>query len=128
VLAFYQDDQIGPILGSVVNGQLIDFLFPVEGNMVGQARTVGLKMASFRQGQFANPSQARTDLAQFGQKLTQDFNNNLKTFAVGDALLPLGTLVYSEAVAALDPPAAVPAAAMFSVQAAGRSERVVHGK
>jgi len=126
VLEFYQDDQMGGILGSARNGQLIDFLFPVEGNMVDQARAAGLKMASFRQDQFANPSQARKDLAQFGQKLTEDFNSNLKTFAVGDALLPLGTLVYTEAVSALDPAAALPAAAMFSVQTPGRSERVVH--
>jgi len=126
VLAFYQDDQLGGIMNSAINGQLIDFLFPVEANMVAQARTAGLKMASFRANQFANPAQARKDLAQFGQKLTQDFNSNLKTFAVGNALLPLGTLAYTDAVSALDPAAAAPATAMFSVQTADRSERVVH--
>ena len=126
VLGFYRDDQVRKILNAVRNGKLIDFLFPVEGNMVEQARAAGLKMAKFRQNQFADPVQARQDLAQFGQKLTEDFNRNLGNFAVDEALLPLGTLVYAEAVAALDPQAAAPATAMFSVQMAGRSERVVH--
>ena len=128
VIAFYQDDQLGPILGAVIKGILIDFLFPVEAIVVDQARAAGLKMAAFHADQFADPAQARRDLAQFGQKLTATFNQQLKTFAVGDALLPLGTLIYTEAAAALDPSATATATAMLSVQTADRSERVVHGK
>jgi hypothetical protein len=126
VLSFYQDSQLGAILATARDGKLIDFLLPVEGNMVEQARAAGLKMASFRAHQFADPSQARKDLAQFGQKLTEDFNSNLEIFAVADALLPLGTLIYAEAVAALDSVSAAPASAMFTVQFGGRTERVVH--
>ena len=79
--------------------------------MVEQARQAGRKMAEFRKNQFARPQQARKDLAQFGQKLTEDFNQNLGNFAVDRALLPLGTLAYTEAVSALDPEAGAPAAA-----------------
>jgi hypothetical protein len=142
VLRFYEDARAGDILGDAIQGHLIDSLFPVEGNMVGQARQAGLKMAEFRKHKFANPVRARKDLAQFGQKLTEDFNHNMKNFAVGDALLPLGTLAYIEAVSALDPQAAAPSAAMFSLEILKpgavlkgmqpdpgdvlRSERVVH--
>ena len=56
--------------------------------MVEQARAAGLKLAAFRKNQFANPDKARKDLATFGQTLSEDFNANLKTFAVNTALLP----------------------------------------
>jgi hypothetical protein len=116
ILSFYADDAVGPILGAALHGKLLDFLFPVEAHMVEQARTAGLQMASFCKNQFSNPENARKALANFGQLLSDDFNSNLKTFAVEDALLPLGTAIYTAAVSALDPNAATPAAAMFTVQ------------
>jgi hypothetical protein len=141
VLSFYEADVAGQILGAALRGKLLDFLFPVEANMVEQARASGLRMASFRKNQFSNPEQARRDMAKFGQKLSEDFNAKLRVFAVDDALLPLGTAIYAVAAAALDPTAATPVAAMFTVKMlrAGvsnltpddtdvlRTERVVHG-
>jgi len=141
VATFYADNQLGQILNAVLQGHLIDFLFPVEANMVDQARGAGLKMAAFRKNVFKNPEQARQDLAAFGQKLSADFNANLNTFAVGTALLPLGTAIYAAGAAALSPCADTSAAAMFIVAMlkAGvstldpadadilRTERVVHG-
>jgi hypothetical protein len=116
VLSFYGDNQMGQILGAALHGQLLDFLFPVEANMVEQARGAGLLMAAFQADGFSNPERARQDLAQFGQKLSVDFNTNLKNFAVGNALLPLGTAVYSIAARVLDPTIALAPAAMFIVQ------------
>jgi len=141
VLSFYADCAIGQILGAALHGRLLDFLFPVEASMVEQARTAGLRMASFREHRFSNPEQARKDLAKFGQKLSEDFSAHLKVFAVGNALMPLGTAIYAAVVGALDPNAATPLAAMFTIQIlrAGlptltprdtdvlRTERVVHG-
>ncbi len=141
VLSFYADGAAGQILGAALHGKLLEFLFPVEANMVEQARGAGLKMASFRKNQFFNPEQARKDMAKFGQKLAEDFNANLKVFAVENALLPLGTAIYTAAAGALDPNARTPVAAMFTIQMlkAGvstltpqdtdvlRTERVVHG-
>jgi hypothetical protein len=115
VLDRYGDDQAGAILKAVLGGQLIGFLFPVEGNMVEEARNAGLKMAAFRKHQFSDPEQARKDLAKFGQKLSEDFNSNLKTFAVGNALLPLGTAVYTAAATSLGA-TAPKVAAMFTIR------------
>lgn len=141
VLSSYSDSATGRILGGALQGTYLDFLFPVEATMVEQARTAGLHMASFREHQFSNPERARKDLAKFGQKLSEDFGAHLKDFAVGNALMPLGTAIYAAGASALDPDAAKSLAAMFTIQMlrAGlftltpcdtdvlRTERVVHG-
>jgi hypothetical protein len=114
VLGFYQDDAVSDILNATVQGRFIDFLFPVEANMVEEARNAGLNMAAFRQSQGTDPEEARKHLARFGQKLSEDFNSNLKTFAVGDALLPLGTAVYTAAANSLGAATSAPAA-MFTI-------------
>ena len=140
VLGFYQDDQLEQILEVALHGKLMDFLFPVEANMVEQARAAGLKMSFFRKNRFKNPEQARKDLAQFGQKLSEDFNKRLRVFAVGNALLPLGTSLYLTAASAFDSAPGIQPAAMLTVRIlkAGvtsltpgetdivRTERVVH--
>src|SRR5581483_559906 len=110
VLDRYQDSSIKEILNAVLNGQLIGFLFPVESNMVNQARSAGLSMAQFRAKQFSDPESARRDLARFGQTLSDDFNSKLQTFAVGQALLPLGTAIYTAAATSLGAAAPNPAA------------------
>jgi hypothetical protein len=115
-LAFYADDQAGAILNAALRGQLLDFLFPVEANMVEQARTAGLKMAAFRQQKFTKPDAARKSLASFGQKLSDDFNTNLKVFAVNDALLPLGTAIYAAGARALDSTVSTDPVAMLTVE------------
>jgi hypothetical protein len=143
VAGFYADNQMGQILGAALHGQLIDFLFPVEANMVEQARAAGLKLQRFRTppNQFANPDKARQDLAAFGQKLSEDFNTNLKNFAVDVALLPLGTAIYTAGAVAIDPTADVEPTAMFTIATLKsgvssldpadvdilHTERVVHG-
>ena len=108
--------------------------------MVDKARGAAIKMAGFRKNLFKNPEQARQDLAAFGQKLSADFNANLKTFAVDAALMPLGTAIYAAGATALNPGADTDAAAMFTVAVlrAGvtldpadadilRTEQIVHG-
>ena len=140
VLSFYTPQSAGQILAAALHGRLLDFIFPVEANLVQQARGAGLQMAAFIKNNFSNPEQARKEMAKFGQKLSEDFNSSLKVFAVGPALLPLGTAIYTAAVGALDPTAATQPAAMFTVQIlkAGvstltpqdtdilRTERVIH--
>ena len=116
VLGSYMDDQAGQILAAALHGQLLDYLFPVEGNLVDQARAAGIKMASFRTRKFTNPDAARKDFAAFGQKLSDDFNANLKVFALDTALMPLGTAIYAAGALALDPAASATIAAMFTVQ------------
>jgi hypothetical protein len=140
VLSFYTPESAGQILGAALHGKLLDFIFPVESHLVEQARGAGLQMASSRENNFSNPERARQNMAKFGQKLSEDFNTSLKVFAVGTALLPLGTAIYTAAVGALDPNAATQGAAMLTIQTlkAGvstlmpqdtdilRTERVVH--
>jgi hypothetical protein len=139
----YADDpaSFGRTLAAVLQGPHLDPLFRFEGGMVEEARAAGLKMAAFRKNQFANPVQARQDLASFGQKLSDDFNEKLEVFAVDTALMPLGTAIYAAGAAVLSPGADTSAAAMFTVAMlkAGvstldpadadilRAERVVHG-
>lgn len=117
VLSSYADTSgQAQISAAALHGSLMDFLFPVEAHMVEQARAAGLRMASFRKNQFSNPAQARKDLAQFGQTLSNDFNASLKLFAVDNALLPLGTAIYVAAATALDPDVSISQAAMFTIQ------------
>jgi hypothetical protein len=113
---FYDDGQIPQILGFALDGQRLDFLFPVEANMVEQARVAGIKMAAFRNNQFTSPEAARQDLAKFGEKLSSDFNANLGNFAVGNALMPLGTAIYAAGARALDPTLDTDPAAMLTVE------------
>ena len=115
-LGFYASDQIGAILGAALHGQLLDFLFPVEANMVSEAVAAGIRMAAFRQSQFTNPDAARKNLANFGSKLAADFNKSLSNFAVGDALLPLGTAIYLTGALVLDPGIDTTTAAMLTIQ------------
>jgi hypothetical protein len=115
-LESYADGQVGAILGAALHGQLIDSLFPVEANLVRQAIGAGIKMAAFRDAQFADPDAARKDLASFGSKLSSDFNSNLKNFAVGGALMPLGAAVYVTGATALDPTIDTARAAMLTIQ------------
>ena len=137
--SFYGPEAACKVLQDALDGRFLDFLFPVEANMVEQARDTGLAMASFQQNKFSGPEEARRNLARFGQKLSEDFNANLKTFAVGAALLPLGTAIYAAAAAALDPAAEASTTAMLTIQTLktaptltpsdgdiARTQRVVH--
>jgi hypothetical protein len=114
--SFYGPEAGPKILQDALDGRFLDFLFPVEANMVEQARDTGLAMATFQQNKFAKPEDARWNLARFGEKLSEDFNANLKTFAVGAALLPLGTAIYAAAAAALDPATEASITAMLTIQ------------
>jgi hypothetical protein len=118
-LGFYADDpiQIRQILNTALQGTQLDHLFPVEGNLVQQAMTAGTDMAAFRANQFKDPVAAREKLARFGQKLSSDFNSNLKgIIGVGDALMPLGTAIYAAGARALDSTIDTDPAAMFTVE------------
>jgi hypothetical protein len=115
-IGFYADNQLGAILGAALHGKLLDFLFPVEADLVEQARGAGIKMAAFRKAQFARPDAARKDLASFGEKLSSGFHSNLQNFAVGAGLLPLGTAIYLSGAMALDDSADDARAAMLTVQ------------
>jgi len=119
-VGFYSGQAAGEIVRETLNDSmkstLLKSLLIEESSLVEQARTAGLKMAAFNRNSFSNPEQARKDLAEFGLKLSEDFNKNLNNVAVGNDLLPLGTAIYCAAAEAIDPTVKSATTAMFTVQ------------
>ncbi len=100
---YYADDQISRMIASAQVSRPISSLFCVEAKIVELARSAALSLAQFQASEFSNPAAARTALAEFGAKVTSTFNSHLETYATGDMLLPLGTLLFAEAAKAFDP-------------------------
>lgn len=102
---FYKDSQITRMLGDALEHtpgkNVLQSLIFVETEIVNQARAAGLHMAAFRQHRDA--AKARKDLATFGLKVTETFNEKLGNIAVSGALRPLGALMFSTAARVFDP-------------------------
>jgi hypothetical protein len=92
---------------------LLRWGFDLSGTAPG---SVAWGPAAFRHSQFTNPDAARKNLANFRQTLSADFNANLGVFAVGNALMPLGTAIYPAGARALDPTLDTNPAAMFTAE------------
>jgi len=114
---YYADDQASRIIASAASSPATALLYEGEAQIVESAKNAGLAMARFQASKFRNPAEALKQLAGFGAKVTSAFHGALETYATGDALLPLGTLLFAEAARAFDPTLASGTAnAMFSLQ------------
>jgi hypothetical protein len=118
IAEFYKDTEIDKaILNAALDRNpgrsVFRSLFLVEREIVTQARAAALKMAAFHTHRDA--ARARRDLAEFGLKVTDTFNEELANIAVGDALRPLGALMFITAAQALDPTLAARASAMLNI-------------
>lgn len=83
--------------------QLLGGLLLLEAQLVNDAASIGIEMARFRDEAAMRPADALSHLAEFGEKLTNTFNQVFsgKTYMSG-AAQALGTLMFMEAAAVLD--------------------------
>lgn len=123
VIGFFKESQINTIMNQIIgdprvlDGGPFRGLILTEEELVTQTRDAAIALANFRQ-HMADPkagAKARNALAKFGSKITDAFNANLKDTVLSEALMPLGALLFSEAVKVFDPSLESRASAMFTV-------------
>ncbi len=115
-VGFYKDSQLSAVLGSVANSAFLQGLLVAEFLVVQEARKAALAIAAFQaKRNAATSADAIKAITEFGSKLTNAFNDQLRGTAVGDALLPLGSLMFAEAAKVFDPNLQDRASAMFTV-------------
>ncbi|MEP7269947.1 MAG: hypothetical protein ABI882_00500 [Acidobacteriota bacterium] len=107
VASFYAPASVGDMVNSVVRDPagraLLNSLLMVEVEIIKGARDAGTTLAKFLAEAESKPSEAVKVLAEFGEKLTETFNKGIDSVYQGDALRPLGTMVFLEAARALAP-------------------------
>ncbi len=94
------------ILGGTLKNPGLAFLRSllfVEAQIARTARDAGRAMARFQKAKTTKPTAAAAALAEFGSKLTNAFNEKLKTNFDKGALRPLGTQLFIAAAQALNP-------------------------
>jgi hypothetical protein len=113
---FYKDSQLSTILGSVSGSAFMQGLLAAEFLVVTEARKAALAIAAFQAKRNAATSkEAIRAITEFGSRLTNAFNAQLRGTPVGDALLPLGSLMFAEAAVVFDPDLQRRTSAMFTV-------------
>ena len=89
---------------------LLRSLLYTEAEIVDGALQAGLSMARFRAKQGADVKQATRSLAAFGATISDTFNKRVSSVYGGDAVRPLGTLLFATAAQALSGNYAEPSA------------------
>jgi hypothetical protein len=112
---FYKESQKEQIIANAADSAILKSLLFVESLMVKKVVEAALEMAKFRDNSLDNPAKARKALAEFGSDVCNAFNEKLKNVAVGDALLPLGALMFVEAAQTFDPSLQSEASAMLMI-------------
>lgn len=113
---FYKDSQLTTILGSVANSPFLQGLLIAEFLVVKEAQKAALAIAAFQaKRNAATSAEAIKAITAFGSKVTNAFNAQLRGTPVGDALMPLGSLMFAEAATVFDPNLAGQASAMFTI-------------
>lgn len=77
-------------------------LFYTENAIIDGAYHAARNLVKFLESADKKPSEAVKELTQFGAEITETFNKHIKTNFGGDALRPLGTLIFTEAARAFD--------------------------
>lgn len=75
----------------------------VEAEVVRAARRAGFALAKFTAAANSKPAEAVKELAKFGSTVTSTFNDKVKSIYGDEAVRPLGTALFVEAAAALNP-------------------------
>lgn len=101
------DGVINSMLSSVCDDPRLLGLLQAESQMVSGARAAGLAMAKFRNAR--DPQAAIRAFAAWGADVTRTFNGVCSVYG-GNALRPLGTMMFATASASLGGPAFAPAA------------------
>jgi hypothetical protein len=77
-------------------------LLYTENAIIDGAYNAAQNLVKFLESADKKPSEAVRELTQFGAEITETFNKHIKTDFGGDALRPLGTLIFTEAARAFD--------------------------
>ena len=115
LLSYYSDNQGPWMIASAQASAAMEFLFRTEARMIEQARSTALSLAEFQTTKASSAVAARKALADFGMQAATAFNSDLKTYATGLTLLPLGSLLFADAARVFDPALKPPAQAMLSL-------------
>jgi len=116
LIGFYKNSELGTILGSGARSPFLQGLLVAEFLVVKEAQKAAMAIAAFQAGRNATTSEgAIKAITSFGSALTNAFNAQLRGTPVGDALLPLGSLMFAEAAKVFDPSLQGRASAMFTV-------------
>jgi len=83
------------------NDQLLKSLLFTEAEIIHGALKAGQNLARFREKQGADVKAATRALATFGSTITDTFNKKVSSIYGGDALRPLGTMLFVAAAQAL---------------------------
>lgn len=101
---FYEpgDGTAERIISAVVrDDHLLKSLLFTEAEIIDGAIQAGLKLEKFVSGSGADVQQATRALAAFGSTITETFNKKITSVYGGDALRPLGTMLFVTAANAL---------------------------
>lgn len=74
-----------------------------EAQVIREAVSAGVKLAEFVQAAAHQPSEAIRTLTEFGANITQAFHGKLRSIYGGNALRPLGAMIFLEAASIIDP-------------------------
>ena len=106
----YHPDRVDQFLGSVIDNLRsrktephFRSLFFMEAEITDGAWKAGRDMAEFVRKSKNKPSEAVKRLAEFGAGITESFNKDFRNVYGGDAIRPLGTLLFVEAAMAFLP-------------------------
>jgi hypothetical protein len=106
--SFYKHDRAKLIQDEVARDDRDDSsplarLLYVESQVIKAARHAGYDIAEFTLAANNQPSRAVKGLAEFGATVTTAFNEKVTSVYGGGAIRPLGTALFIEAAAALNP-------------------------
>jgi hypothetical protein len=118
--AFYKPNRVELIQKEVVGDDKDDSsplarLLYVESQVIRAARRAGFAIAKFTEAASSSPSEAVKELATFGSTLTSAFNEKVSSIYGGGAVRPLGTALFMEAAAALNPAVSAPPNALLEL-------------
>lgn len=97
---FYKPDRAALLQSEAIagtNDALLKSLLIVEACIIRGAREAGLSIARFIQDAEGRPTDAIAALSNFGSIATETFNDKIRSVYGGEAVQPLGTLVFQEA-------------------------------
>jgi hypothetical protein len=105
---FYDPNAISSLMQKCISdpgATLLKSLLFVEAQIIREATEAGVSLAGFLRKPEATPDQLLELLTRFGSRATEAFHAQLASVYGGDAIRPLGTMLFVEAAAALKPEA-----------------------
>jgi len=100
---FFRPEEVGDFLSGVSNHSNFVNLLILASKIAHGAEDALKDLIGFEAEAATRPSKAIERLAEFGAEVVSTFNRDLSSVYGGDLLRPLGSMIFLEAAAALDP-------------------------